>query len=55
MSLGGLKYDPVDDAVDAAVDEGVHFSIAAGNDYSDACTRSPAASEKRLECTQLNF
>lgn len=49
MSLGGLKYDPVDDAVDAAVEKGVHFSISAGNDNSDACGKSPAASELRLE------
>ena len=48
MSLGGLKYDPVDDAVDAAVERGVHFSISAGNDNSDACAKSPAASELRL-------
>lgn len=48
MSLGGLKYDPVDDAVDAAVEKGVHFSISAGNDNSDACGKSPAASELRL-------
>ena len=48
MSLGGLKYDPVDDAVDAAVERGVHFSISAGNDNIDACAKSPAASELRL-------
>ena len=48
MSLGGLKYDPVDDAVDAAAERGVHFSISAGNDNSDACSKSPAASELRF-------
>lgn len=30
-------------AVNAAVDAGLHFAVAAGNDNSDACDYSPAA------------
>ena len=49
MSLGRVKYDPVDDAVDAAVMKGVHFTISAGGSNSDACNYSPAASELRYD------
>ena len=48
MSLGGGKSQALDDAVDAAVDEGVHFAVAAGNDNRDACTFSPAASPNAI-------
>jgi cerevisin len=30
MSLGGGKSQALDDAVDAAVDDGLHFAVAAG-------------------------
>ncbi|GAA5831880.1 hypothetical protein JCM11251_003919 [Rhodosporidiobolus azoricus] len=43
MSLGGGKSQALDDAVDAAVDDGLHFAVAAGNDNRDACSYSPAA------------
>ncbi|GAA5977346.1 hypothetical protein JCM11641_000070 [Rhodosporidiobolus odoratus] len=43
MSLGGGKSQALDDAVDAAVDDGLHFAVAAGNDNRDACAYSPAA------------
>lgn len=33
MSLGGGKSRALDDAVNAAVDEGVHFAVAAGMSY----------------------
>lgn len=45
MSLGGGKAKSLDDAVDAAVDSGLHFAVAAGNDNKDACDFSPAAAE----------
>ncbi|WOO80552.1 Subtilisin-like protease [Vanrija pseudolonga] len=45
MSLGGGKAQSLDDAVDAAVESGLHFAVAAGNDNRDACTFSPAASK----------
>lgn len=48
MSLGGGKSRTLDLAVDAAVDAGMHFSVAAGNDNADACSYSPAASEKAV-------
>ncbi|GAA5914384.1 hypothetical protein JCM6882_008219 [Rhodosporidiobolus microsporus] len=44
MSLGGGKSQALDDAVDAAVEDGLHFAVAAGNDNRDACSYSPAAS-----------
>lgn len=45
MSLGGGKSRALDFAVDSAVDEGLNFAVAAGNDNRDACDFSPAASE----------
>jgi cerevisin len=36
MSLGGGKSQTTDDAVNAAVDAGLHFAVAAGNDNKDA-------------------
>lgn len=44
MSLGGGKTKMLDAAVDAAVEQGIHFAVAAGNDNADACNYSPAAS-----------
>jgi subtilisin family serine protease len=43
MSLGGLKNQAVNDAVKAAVAQGVVFAVAGGNDNSDACNYSPAS------------
>jgi cerevisin len=34
--------------VNAAVDAGIHFAVAAGNDNADACNYSPAAAEKAI-------
>ncbi|KAM4063805.1 subtilase family protein [Hirsutella rhossiliensis] len=48
MSLGGGKTTVLDMAVNAAVDAGLHFAVAAGNDNADACNYSPAAAEKPL-------
>ncbi|THH08936.1 hypothetical protein EW146_g8829 [Bondarzewia mesenterica] len=48
MSLGGGKSRALDDAVNAAVDNGLHFAVAAGNDNRDACSYSPAAAEKAV-------
>ncbi|KAF8523247.1 peptidase S8/S53 domain-containing protein [Gautieria morchelliformis] len=42
MSLGGGKSRALDDAVNRAVDGGLHFAVAAGNDNKDACDYSPA-------------
>jgi len=43
MSLGGGNSPTLDEAVNAAVDTGILFAVAAGNDNRDACTSSPAS------------
>ncbi|PFH62828.1 hypothetical protein XA68_11609 [Ophiocordyceps unilateralis] len=48
MSLGGGKTSALDAAVNAAVEHGVHFAVAAGNDNADACNYSPAAADNPL-------
>jgi cerevisin len=48
MSLGGGSSRALDDAVNKAVDTGLHFAVAAGNDNRDACSFSPAAAEKAV-------
>ncbi|KAK7734734.1 proteinase B [Cytospora paraplurivora] len=48
MSLGGSKVRLLDDAVNAAVDAGIHFAVAAGNDNADACNYSPAAAQNAV-------
>lgn len=48
MSLGGSKVKMLDEAVNAAVDAGMHFAVAAGNDNADACSYSPAAAGKAV-------
>ena len=45
MSLGGGQNDSVDAAVNSAVLSGVTFVVAAGNENTDACTKSPAAAD----------
>ncbi|KAF2732379.1 autophagic serine protease Alp2 [Polyplosphaeria fusca] len=48
MSLGGGKSQTLDLAVNAAVDAGIHFAVAAGNDNADSCNYSPAAADKAV-------
>ena len=48
MSLGGGKSRVLDLAVNAAVDAGLHFAVAAGNDNADSCNYSPAAAAKAV-------
>ncbi|KAK3365217.1 serine protease [Lasiosphaeria ovina] len=48
MSLGGGKTRALDEVVNAAVNAGIHFAVAAGNDNADACNYSPAAAEKAV-------
>jgi subtilisin family serine protease len=43
MSLGGGLSQSLNNAVANAVASGVPFAVAAGNESSDACTRSPAS------------
>jgi|GEM_PF-1312793 len=42
MSLGGGASSSLDSAVNNAVASGVFMAVAAGNESTDACTRSPA-------------
>lgn len=48
MSLGGGKSTTLDLAVNAAVEVGLHFAVAAGNDNANSCNYSPAAAEKAV-------
>lgn len=48
MSLGGGKSPTLDRAVNQAVDSGMHFAVAAGNDNADSCNYSPASAEKAV-------
>ena len=41
MSIGGFGYTPIDDAVAAAVEEGIVVVVAAGSSAGDACYLSP--------------
>jgi cerevisin len=38
----------LNDAVNRAVDSGMHFAVAVGNDNKDACSYSLAAAEKAI-------
>ncbi len=42
MSIGGAPSNQVDAAVNAAIQSGIVFAIAAGNDNANACNTSPA-------------
>ena len=42
MSLGGGAYSSVDTAVNNSINDGVTYSIAAGNSNRDACNYTPA-------------
>ncbi|KAJ1504563.1 serine protease [Coelomomyces lativittatus] len=48
MSLGGGYSKTLNRAVNAAVNNGVHFAVAAGNDDSNACSYSPASAKKAV-------
>ncbi|PNS13902.1 Subtilisin-like protease [Sphaceloma murrayae] len=55
MSLGGGKSTILDKAVNAAVDAGLHFAVAAGNDNADSCRYSPAAAENAVTVGASNL
>ncbi|KAG2225493.1 hypothetical protein INT45_010320 [Circinella minor] len=55
MSLGGGKSQALDRAVNNAVDEGLIFSVAAGNDNRDACKYSPAAAANAITVGATNL
>ncbi|KAL1917842.1 uncharacterized protein VTP21DRAFT_3676 [Calcarisporiella thermophila] len=54
MSLGGGASQSVDDAVNKAVESGLHMAVAAGNDNSDACRYSPARASKVISVAASN-
>ena len=43
MSLGGTATSAINSAVASGVRDGITFAVAAGNESSDACTKSPAS------------
>lgn len=55
MSLGGGKSPTLDQIVDAAVEQGLHFAVAAGNDNANACNYSPAASRQAVTVGASTF
>ena len=55
LSLGSSKSLAMEMAVDAAVDSGVHFAIAAGNENEDACLSSPAGAQKSITVGASTF
>lgn len=48
MSLGGGRSRALDAVVNAAVEAGIQFAVAAGNDGLDACNYSPAAATEAI-------
>ena len=48
MSIGGSKSTTFNTAVDNSVLAGVVWAVAAGNESTDACTRSPASAANAL-------
>ncbi|MFC7528094.1 S8 family peptidase [Actinoplanes sp. GCM10030250] len=48
MSLGGPAWRALDEAVERSIATGVTYAIAAGNDNTDACGYSPAATEAAI-------
>lgn len=45
MSVGGMKSQALEFAVDYGTAQGIHFSVAAGNNHQDACYFSPGSSK----------
>jgi subtilisin family serine protease len=48
MSLGGVKSQPLNDAVQGSIAAGVSYAVAAGNSGRDACNYSPASTPNAL-------
>ncbi|KAK0518915.1 proteinase B [Tilletia horrida] len=48
MSLGGGRSIALNQAVDSAVESGLHFTVAAGNENQDACNVSPAGAKNPI-------
>ena len=54
MSLGGGKSNALNSAVASAVNAGVTFVVAAGNENQDACNVSPASEPKAITVVALD-
>lgn len=54
MSLGGPKSDALNLAVDNAVEAGIVFCVAAGNDSADAVNYSPASCERAITVSAVD-
>lgn len=54
MSLGGSQSNALNTAVENAVNAGVVFVVAAGNENTDACTKSPASAPNAITVSALD-
>lgn len=54
MSLGGGKSIALNNAIEAAIESGVLFAVAAGNDNKNACDYSPAGAESAITVGATN-
>jgi len=55
LSLGGSYSKSMNDAIAAAVADGISVEVAAGNDAVDACTASPASEPTALTVAASNI
>lgn len=54
MSLGGSASNTLNAAVENAVNAGVVFVVAAGNESTDACSKSPASAPSAITVSALD-
>ncbi len=54
MSLGGSHFQALNDAVEGAIAAGVVFVVAAGNENTDACSKSPASTLNAITVSALD-
>jgi subtilisin family serine protease len=54
MSLGGSTSSTLNAAVESAVNAGVVFVVAAGNESTDACSKSPASAPSAITVSALD-
>ena len=54
MSLGGSTSSTLNTAVENAVNAGVVFVVAAGNESTDACSKSPASAPNAITVSALD-
>lgn len=54
MSLGGGKSYALEEMINQAVEAGVHFAVAGGNEGDDACGYSPAGAQSPLTVGAIN-